>query len=435
MSAQTENKIQEKEGYKIMGLPLGLFGVLTLVVVAATYLGVLPTGMIGAFPLMMIVGAILNEIGNKTPIVKDFFGGGPIVVIFGSAILVTYGILPEASGEIMTNFMKGEGFLNFYIAALITGSILGMSRKLLIKAAVRYLPAILGGVAVALGLVALVGALIGYGAQEAMLYIGIPIMGGGMGAGAVPLSEIFGSTLNMDTTAMLSRMIPALALGNAMAIVIAGLLDKLGKSRKNLTGNGKLLIAQDDDSLETDKKEAAPIEYKLMGIGLLMSTTFFAWGRILGKFIPLHYYALMIISVAVVKALGLLPEKYEEGAFQWFRFIMANLTPALLVGIGVAYTDLAAIISAFTIQYVILVAVTLIGAVVGSALVGRIFGFYPIESAITAGLCMANMGGTGDVAVLSASDRMVLMPFAQISSRLGGAFIIILATALLKLFV
>jgi len=435
MSAQTETKIQEKEGYKIMGLPLGLFGVLTLVVIAATYLGVLPTGMIGAFPLMMIVGAILNEIGNKTPIVKDFFGGGPIVVIFGSAILVTYGILPEASGEIMTNFMKAEGFLNFYIAALITGSILGMSRKLLIKAAVRYLPAILGGVAVALGLVALVGALIGYGAQEAMLYIGIPIMGGGMGAGAVPLSEIFGSTLNMDTTVMLSRMIPALALGNAMAIVIAGLLDKLGKSRKNLTGNGKLLIAQDDDSLETDKKEAAPIEYKLMGIGLLMSTTFFAWGRILGKFIPLHYYALMIISVAVVKALGLLPEKYEEGAFQWFRFIMANLTPALLVGIGVAYTDLAAIISAFTIQYVILVAVTLIGAVVGSALVGRIFGFYPIESAITAGLCMANMGGTGDVAVLSASDRMVLMPFAQISSRLGGAFIIILATALLKLFV
>jgi len=434
MSAQTENKIQENEGYKIMGLPLGLFGILTVVVLAATYLGVLPTGMIGAFPLMIIIGAILNEIGNKTPIIKDYFGGGPIVVIFGSAALVTYSVLPEASGEIMTNFMKGEGFLNFYIAALITGSILGMSRELLIKAAVRYLPAILGGVAVALGLVALVGALIGYGAQEAMLYIGIPIMGGGMGAGAVPLSEIFGSALNVDTTSMLSKMIPALALGNAVAIVIAGLLDKLGKTRKNLTGNGKLLIAQDDTSLEVDKKEEAKIDYKLMGIGLLLSTTFFAWGRILGKFIPLHYYALMIISVAIVKALGLLPEKYEEGAFQWFRFIMANLTPALLVGIGVAYTDLAAIISAFTLQYVILVVVTLVGAVLGAGLVGKIFGFFPIESAITAGLCMANMGGTGDVAVLSASNRMELMPFAQISSRLGGAFIIILATGLLKLF-
>ncbi len=38
---------------------------------------------------------------------------------------------------------------------------------------------------------------------------------------------------------------------------------------------------------------------------------------------------------------------------------------------------------------------------------------------------------TGDVAVLSAADRMEMMPFAQISSRIGGSLIIILATVLL----
>ena len=68
----------------------------------------------------------------------------------------------------------------------------------------------------------------------------------------------------------------------------------------------------------------------------------------------------------------------------------------------------------------------------GAAIVGKWVGFYPVEAGITAGLCMANMGGTGDVAVLSAADRMELMPFAQISSRLGGAIILILGSLLLS---
>jgi Na+/citrate or Na+/malate symporter len=92
------------------------------------------------------------------------------------------------------------------------------------------------------------------------------------------------------------------------------------------------------------------------------------------------------------------------------------------------------IIQAMTPTYIVLVFVVVLGAIIGAGVIGRLVGFYPIEAAITAGLCMANMGGTGDVAVLMASKRMELMPFAQISSRLGGAFIILLASVMVPIF-
>lgn len=426
----------EKEAYTIIGFPVPLFLLLTVVTLAAVVTGRLPGGMIGGFASMIILGGILNEIGNHTPIVKSYLGGGAIVCIFGSSALVYFNIMPEATYDTMNTFMRGGGFLDFYIAALITGSILGMNRKLLIKASLRYLPAILGGVIAAMAAAAVVGTIIGFGAREAMLFIALPIMGGGMGAGAVPLSQIFAQPLNLEPEGVLSIMVPALAMGNAVSIVAAGLLNKFGKGRPKYSGEGQLMIAKENDVKDdTQPEKELPLDIKLMGMGMLMATVFFTWGNFLGQFLPsIHPYALMIITVALFKAFGWLPHKFETAANQWFRFIMGYTTSALLVGIGVSYTNLGQIIEAFTIQYIILVVVVVLAAILGSGFVGRLMGFYPIESAITAGLCMANMGGTGDVAVLSASDRMVLMPFAQISSRIGGAFMLILASFLINLF-
>ncbi|MDD4836389.1 MAG: 2-hydroxycarboxylate transporter family protein [Dethiosulfovibrio sp.] len=419
----------ENRSFTIGGMSPILFGVAMALVIAAVAFGKLPKGMIGAFAVMMTLGAIMDVIGSKTPLVNEYLGGAPLVCIFGTAAMVYFGIMPEGTAKIVSDFMKGGGFLDFYIAALICGSILGISSDLLIKAGVRYAIPLIAGVVVACGMAAGAAGLMGYGWQQGIMHIAMPIMGGGMGAGAVPMSQIFSSVTKIDTKEILSILIPALALGNVMSIVAAGLLDKLGKAKPSLTGNGHLMK---DFKVEKEVEMAPNLE--MMGTGITVSCLFFVLGSLLNKFIPMvHGYALMIIAVALCKIFDLIPEMIQKSCNMWYKFVAKNFTAALLVGIGVAYTDLGAVINAISVQYIVLVAVVVLGAVLGSGFAGMLVGFNFVESALTAGLCMSNMGGTGDVAVLSAAKRMELMPFAQISSRLGGALILIMVSLLLPI--
>ncbi|MEJ7207606.1 2-hydroxycarboxylate transporter family protein, partial [Staphylococcus epidermidis] len=86
-----------------------------------------------------------------------------VFCIFVSAFLATFGILPANVIDTTKDFVSNMWFLDYYIAALITGSILGMNRSLLIKASVRFIPVAILSMLSCFIMVGTVGALIGNG--------------------------------------------------------------------------------------------------------------------------------------------------------------------------------------------------------------------------------------------------------------------------------
>ena len=117
----------------------------------------------------------------------------------------------------------------------------------------------------------------------------------------------------------------------------------------------------------------------------------------------------------------------ENAVSDWFGFVSSALTSGLLVGVSLAYLDLTQLSVLLTdIRYLFLVLFTVVLASAFAGALGMLVKFYFIESSISVGLGMTDMGGTGDVAVVSASNRLELMPFLQVASRLGGAFVLLL---------
>lgn len=419
----------DKAVIKIAGFPLMLYlGILALVLICM-YAGCLPGGLVGGLIFLMVIGEGLNAIGNSVPVVKTYLGGS-VICILGAAAIQAAGLIPEQTHEIIDNFVNWEGFLVFYISALITGSLFNIDRELLLKATVKLLPTAVIALTVGVTLSGILGLFMGNSFLEGILFIGIPMTSGGMTAGSVPLSEMYATVLGADAGGILTRLAPATVLGNCMAIVYGALANNLGVRKPHLTGNGRLV----NDGHEAAARPPMKPTFALLCTGLIISLAFYELGTLLHKYVSvIPTYAWMIIAVVVVKGTGILSEELEDAAREWGQFAIHSWTAAALAGIGATLIDLKTILSTITPFYLLTVALVVAAITLTASFVGKRMGFYPLESAIAAGMCTTNMGGSGNVAVLSSAKRMELLPFAQIVTRSCGALMLTLGGVLVQL--
>ncbi|MBL1230182.1 2-hydroxycarboxylate transporter family protein [Enterococcus sp. BWB1-3] len=417
---------------RVGSTPLPVYIVLAAVIMITGYLQQLPVNMLGGFAVILTMGWLLGTIGANLPVLKHF-GGPAILSLLVPSILVFFNLINQNVLDSADILMKQANFLYFYIACLVCGSILGMNRKILVQGLMKMIIPMMVGMICAMGVGTAVGLLLGMDWKHTLFFIVTPVLAGGIGEGILPLSLGYSAITGTGSEQLVAQLIPATIIGNFFAIVCSALLSRFGEKYPKYSGKGQLVkISDNDDMADALKEDKSPFDIKLMGAGVLVACALFITGNLLQHLTGFPGPVLMILVAAFLKYVNIVPKETQTGSKQLYKFISGNFTFPLMAGLGLLYIPLKDVVGTLTWQYFIVVISVVFTVIATGFFISRFMNMNPVEAGIVSA-CQSGMGGTGDVAILSATDRMNLMPFAQVATRLGGAITVITMTAILRM--
>ncbi len=419
--------------WKIMALrigivPIPIYVILVAVLAGFTYTGDIKGEISTMIAVLVIGGFTCAEIGKRLPVLRNI-GAAAIFATFVPSALAYYKLLPPQIEKSVIEFTKYTNFLYLFIACIIVGSILGMDRKVLVEGFLKiFVPLAFGSIAA--GIVGtLVGTLLGMGASHTFFFVVIPIMAGGVGEGAIPHSMGYSEILGQPQGDIFAEVLPPVMLGSLTAILLSGTLNYVGKQYPNLTGEGRLQPGEHDEMDPTrqdaEDETGAPIDVGTIAAAGLAAITLYLLGVMCYRLFGLPAPVAMLFLAVLAKLVSAVPPHLQQGGFVVYKFFSTAVTYPLLFAIGVSMTPWDKLIAAFNLPNLITIVSTVATLMATGALIGRWLNMYPIEAAII-NACHSGQGGTGDVAILTAANRMQLMPFAQIATRIGGAITVTL---------
>jgi len=205
-------------------IPLPIYVVLLALIAGFVVTGRVPSDLLMSIVILAMGGFTCAELGKRLPGLRHI-GAAAILATFVPSALAYYHLLPAPILASVTEFTKVSNFLYLFIAAIIVGSILGMDRRVLIAGFVKiFIPLAAGTVAA--GLVGtLVGTLLGLGAWHTFFFVVVPIMAGGVGEGAIPLSIGYAAIMHQPQGDLFAQVLPPVMLGSLTAILLSGILN------------------------------------------------------------------------------------------------------------------------------------------------------------------------------------------------------------------
>jgi malate:Na+ symporter len=244
----------------------------------------------------------------------------------------------------------------------------------------------------------------------------------------LPLSAGYAQILGVEQGPLFAQVLSAVMLGNIAAICCAGLLSYLGTRRPRLTGNGRLTIDKGHD--EVVDSQSASFEFDVSSVAAAGATAIMLYllGVLSHQFFDWPAPVVMLVLVVAAQFFQLVSPRVRGGARFMYGFFSTAVTYPLMFAISIAMTPWGEIVAAFHWVNIVTAVSTVLTLVLTGFIVARWTGMYPVEAAIV-NATHSGLGGTGDVAILTAANRMELMPFAQIATRIGGAITVMIALA------
>src|SRR5215813_4017645 len=197
-------------------VPIPVYVILVTLLVGFTYTGDIKGEISIMVAVLVIGGFTCAEIGKRTPVLRNI-GAAAIFATFVPSALAYYKLLPPQIEKSVIEFTKYTNFLYLFIASIIVGSILSMDRRVLIQGFLKiFVPLAVGSIAAAIVGTA-VGAAFGLGVRHTLLYIVVPIMAGGVGEGAIPLSIGYSEIMHLPQGELFAQVLPPVMLGSLTA--------------------------------------------------------------------------------------------------------------------------------------------------------------------------------------------------------------------------
>ncbi|MDH7795254.1 MULTISPECIES: 2-hydroxycarboxylate transporter family protein [unclassified Beijerinckia] len=420
-------------------IPVPIYVLLILLIAALSYTGEMKSDGPTMIVVLVVGGFTCAEIGKRLPVLRSI-GAGAIFATFIPSALVFYHLIPAKMEKSIIDFTASTNFLYLFIASIIVGSIFSMDRDVLIRGFLKvFVPLAIGSVLAAI-VGTVVGTALGLGAHHTFFYVVAPIMAGGVGEGAIPLSIGYAALTGVSQGEVFAQVLPPVMLGSLTAILLAGALNFVGKKYPSLTGNGRLQphTGEDtappiDDGDEGPKHDVGHVDVGTIAAAGLTALTLYLLGVMSYHLIGLPAPVAMLFFAVLAKLSRAVSPQLEQGGMVVYEFVRTNMTYPLLFAIGVAMTPWDKLVAAFHLANIITIVSTVVTMVASGFVIGRYMNMYPIETAVV-NACHSGQGGTGDVAILTAANRMQLMPFAQIATRIGGAVTVTMVLLILGYF-